>query len=180
MKSARYGLILLILFFTALSSTSVRSENDSETALQTPDLGTIIVESGSLEWDMKGKTIVFDEEVIAQGEGWTMECDKLFVYLNDGSAEDGSQDADRIDRIIAKGKVKIIRPDGEGTAEEALYDLIEQKVVLTGQPVFKRGNESLAGSKIILFKDKEHLKVEGPIRAVLHPKSEEGALSSGQ
>ncbi len=178
MKSARYGLILLMLFLTALSSPSVQSENDSDTALRTPDLGAIIIESGSLEWDMKEKTIVFDEEVVVQGEDWTIECDKLFVYLSDGFAENGSQDVDRIDRIVAKGKVKIIRPDGEGMAEEAAYDLIEQKVVLIGQPVFKRGNESLAGSKITLFKD--HVKVEGPVRAVLHPESEEGALSSGQ
>ena len=180
MKSARYGLVLLMLFLIALLSPSVRSENDSGTALQTPDLGGIIVESGSLEWDMKKKTMVFDEGVVAQGEDLTIECDRVFVYLNEGSAEDGSQDVDRIERIVAKGKVKIIRPDGEGTAEEAAYDLIEQKLVLTGQPVFKRGNDSLAGSKITLFKDEGHVKVEGPVRAVLHPKSEEGALSSGQ
>ena len=177
MKSARYGLILLMLFLTALSSPSVRSENDSDTALQTRDFGDIIIESGSLEWDMKENTMVFDEGVVARGEDLTIECDRVFVYLNKGSAENGSQDADR---IVAKGKVKIIRPDGEGMAEEAAYDLIEQKLVLTGQPVFKRGNDSLAGSKIILYKDKEHVKVEGPVRAVLHTKSEEGALSSGQ
>ena len=177
MKSARYGLIPLILFLIALSSPSVRSENDSDTALQTRDFGDIIIESGSLEWDMKENTMVFDEGVVARGEDLTIECDRVFVYLNEGSAENGSQDADR---IVAKGKVKIIRPDGEGMAEEAAYDLIEQKLVLTGQPVFKRGNDSLAGSKIILYKDKEHVKVEGPVRAVLHTKSEEGALSSGQ
>jgi lipopolysaccharide transport protein LptA len=126
---------------------------------------------------MKEKTIVFDEEVVARGEDLTIECNKAFVYLNEGSAEN---DLPEVNRIVAKGKVKIIRPDGEGTAEEAVYDLIEQKLVLTGQAVFKQGNDSLAGSKITLFKNEEHVKVEGPVKAVLHPKSEEGTLSSGQ
>ena len=181
MKSARYGLIPLILVLIALLSPSVRSENDSDTALQTRNFGDIIIESGSLEWDMKEKTMVFDGGVVAQGEDLTIECDRVFVYLNEGSSENGSEDPDRIERIVAKGKVKIIRPDGEGMAEEAVYDVIEQKVDLIGQPaVFKRGSDSLTGSKITLFKDKEYVKVEGPVKAVLHPKSEEGALSSGQ
>ncbi len=179
MKSVRYGLILLMLFLTVLSSPSIWSENDSDTALQTPDFGAITIESGSLEWDMKEKTMVFDEGVVARGEELTIECNKAFVYLNDGSAENGSQP--EVNRVVAKGKVKIIRPDGEGMAEEAVYDVTEQKVDLIGQPaVFKRGNDSLKGSKITLFKDKEHVKVEGPVKVVIHPKSEEGALISGQ
>ena len=181
MKSARYGLILLMLFLTALSSPSVRSENDADTASQTRDLGVITIKCGGpLEWDMKENTMVFEGGVVAQGKDLTIECDRVFVYFNEGFAEDASQDVDKIDKVVAKGKVKIIRPDGEGLAEEAAYYTNEQKVVLTGQPVFKRGNDSLAGSKITLFKDKGNVKVEGPVRAVLHTNSEEGALSSGQ
>jgi lipopolysaccharide export system protein LptA len=91
-----------------------------------------------------------------------------------------SEDADvRIDRIVATGKVKISRPDGAfAMADKLVYYENGEKVVLTGKPVVKQGNDFVEGSRITLYLKEERSVVEGSekekVRAVLHPRSEKG------
>ena len=60
-------------------------------------------------------------------------------------------------------------------AEKAVYYQNDEKVVLTGKPVVKRGNDFVEGSKITLFLKEKRSIVEGAedkkARAVLIPRS---------
>jgi lipopolysaccharide export system protein LptA len=108
----------------------------------------------------------------------TIICEKLIVYYLDESAnkESGKTDV-RIDKIVATGKVKISRPDGTlAMSEKAVYYENDEKVVLTGRPVVKQGNDFVEGSRITLYLKEKRSIVEGSekekVRAVLHPRSE--------
>lgn len=163
MMVLRGGLTLLVLFLGAVLPATVCPEDVSNTALQTADLGDIIIESRSFEWRIKEKTLIFAKEVTARREDLTIECDKIHVYYSE------SQNGDvNFDRILATGNVKVTRPDGGlGQAEEALLEPNEGKVVMTGQPVFKQGKNSLEGSRITFYGNEDHIILEGPVRAIL-------------
>jgi lipopolysaccharide export system protein LptA len=61
-------------------------------------------------------------------------------------------------------------------SEKAVYYENDEKVVLTGSPVVKQGNDFVEGSKITLYLKEKRSTVEGSekekVRAVLHPRSE--------
>jgi len=72
--------------------------------------------------------------------------------------------------------VKIIRPDGSSaTAEQATYYQAQEKVVLTGKPVVKQGNDFVEGSSITLLLRENRSIVKGSkgkkAKAVLTPRS---------
>ena len=136
------GVYFLMFFLGTVLPATVCPKDVSNTALQTAELGEMTIESRSFEWRIKEKAVVFADEVTARGEDLTIECDKILVYYSE--SESGDVD---YERILATGNVKITRADGlSGTAEEAVYDLVEKTVVMTGQPEFKRGKNSWRGS----------------------------------
>jgi lipopolysaccharide transport protein LptA len=269
MMVLRGGLTLLVLFFGAVLPATVLSEDVSNTALKTADLGDMIVESQSFEWRIKEKAVVFTREVTARREDLTIGCDKitfyysesqngdvdydrilatgnvriafygnedhtipegparairedealfidsesfemdnnerLFVfsgdvelrreditmncekmigYYSEKSTEEGPENSEsvigNIDRIIATEGVRMARADGlSGTAEKAVYDFAEEKVVMTGEPVFKQGKNSWRGSSLT-YHLREEVITGTDGKAVLHQKNEEGVLAGGQ
>ena len=170
----RSSLFYLVFFLSAVLPVTVCPEEGSDAALQTTDLGDIVIESRSFEWIIKEKTVVFDEDVTAQREDLTIKCDTIRVYYNE--SENGDVD---YDRILATGNVRITRADGlSGTAEKAVYDFAEETIVLTGQPVFKKGQDSWEGSSLT-YDLRKDIITGTDVRAVLHEKNEKGILTGG-
>jgi lipopolysaccharide export system protein LptA len=178
MRGLSYMGIFPMLFFglllPAIGQTQVSLQEDAQKA----DAGAIVIKSQSLELDNKKRIVVFSGQVDAKREDMTINCEKMIVYYLDQSAEKESGKADvKIDKIVATGKVKISRPDGAlAMSEKAVYYENEEKVVLTGRPVVKQGNDFVEGSRITLYLREERSIVEGSekekVRAVLHPRSE--------
>ncbi|MBN1832258.1 MAG: hypothetical protein JW896_09120 [Deltaproteobacteria bacterium] len=165
----------LIFFLGTVLPASVSSEDGSDTAVRTTDLGQVIIESQAFEWRIKEKTVVFSDDVTARREDLTIECDKIRVYYNESENGDVTYD-----RILATGNVRITRADGlSGTAEKAVFDFIEETVTMTGQPAFRRGKDSYKGSSLIY-----HLKDESvtgtDVKVVLYQKNEEGVSTGGR
>jgi lipopolysaccharide export system protein LptA len=178
MRGISYRGIFLMLFFAlllpAIGQTQVSFQEDAQKA----DAGAIVIKSQSLELDNQKRMVVFSGQVDAKREDMTINCDKMIVYYIDQSSEKESGKTDvRIDKIVATGKVKISRPDGAlAMSEKAVYYENDEKVVLTGGPVVKQGNDFVEGSRITLYLKEERSIVEGSekekVRAVLHPRSE--------
>ena len=85
----------------------------------------------------------------------------------------------KIDKIVATGDVRITRPDGGlATADTASYYHDDEKLVLTGNPRVKQGNDFVEGAKISLFIRENRSIVEGSkdkkVKAVYYPTSEKG------
>lgn len=171
------GILLIILFnllFPATGQTQVSQKEESQKA----DASAIVIKSQSLEVDNRKRIVVFSGQVDAKKEDMTINCEKMIVYYMDQPAEKESEKTDvRIDKIVATGKVKISRPDGAlAMSEKAVYYENDEKVVLTGRPVVKQGNDFVEGSRITLYLKEKRSTVEGSekekVRAVLHPRSE--------
>ncbi|MGD8229806.1 MAG: lipopolysaccharide transport periplasmic protein LptA [Desulfobacteraceae bacterium] len=167
-------MLFFALVLPAIGQTQVGLQEDAKRA----GAETIVIKSESLELDNQKRTVVFSGQVDAKREDMTINCEKMTVYYVDQSAEKESGKTDvRIDKIVATGSVKISRPDGAlAMSEKAVYYENEEKVVLTGRPVVKQGNDFVEGSRITLYLKEERSIVEGSekekVRAVLHPRSE--------
>jgi len=164
-----------MFFLGTVLPATVCPEDGSDAALQTTDLGDIVIESDSWKWRIKQKTVVFSGNVTAQSEDLTIECDEIHVYYNESESGDLEYES-----ILATGNVRITRADGlSGTAEKAVYDFVQEKVVMTGQPVFKQGKDSWSGSSLT-YHLREEVITGTDVRAALHQKNEEGVLAGGQ
>lgn len=174
MKFLKYTfpfIFLLILFYPALL-LSETSQNKTKKV----DGNQITVRSNSLEVDNKKRIVTFSENVEAKTPDFTIHCQKMLVhYFDKSSLQYSGKEEIEIDKIIATGDVKINRSEGGvATAEKAVYYRNDEKVILTGNPMVRQGNDFLEGSKITLFLKEKRSIVEGSenrkIRAVLFPK----------
>jgi lipopolysaccharide export system protein LptA len=139
---------------------------------------SIVINSNRLEVDNQRKIVTFSGDVDAKRDDFTMTCQKMVLYYIEEAAEAASEKQEmRIDRIVATGKVNITRAEGgSASAEEATYYQEEEKIVLTGNPVVKQGDDFVEGSTITLFLKEDRSIVEGSkgkrARAVLSQGSE--------
>ncbi|MBN1104262.1 MAG: hypothetical protein JXL84_12670 [Deltaproteobacteria bacterium] len=136
-----------------------------------------VIRSNSLEIDNRKKVVSFLGEVEAKRSDMVIKCRKMLVHYRDKGGE-GAPDKSgfRIERIVASGDVKIDRADGgSATADEVVYYEEEEKLVLSGKPVVKQGEDFVEGSVITLYLKEDRSVVEGSgdrkARAVLAPKS---------
>jgi len=136
-----------------------------------------VIKSNSLEIDNDKKTVTFRGNVDARNDDWVMNCNEMIlIYSEQREKADADAEKLRVDRIVAKGAVRIMRPlGGEAAAEEAVYYQAEERVVLTGKPIVRQGEDFVEGSRITLFLRDNRSIVEGSeenkVRAVIAPRS---------
>lgn len=180
----RYRRVASLLFLTALPfcaalTTAIAAEPVQKKGI--PSGGTpVVIRSDSLEIDNKKRVVLFTGSVEAQKEDMLIKCQRMVVYYKDRGTEKRAEGAEnegmRIDRIVAKGEVRIDRSDGgSATADEAVYYEDEEKLVLQGKPMVKQGGDTVEGSVITLFLREDRSVVEGggdqKVRAVLAPRN---------
>jgi lipopolysaccharide export system protein LptA len=124
---------------------------------------SILIKSNSLEVDNKKRVVTFTGNVDARRGDLIINCEKMFVYYSGTMTDDTSQKSDiKIEKIVANGGVRISRPSGGlATAEEAVYYQQDEKVILTGNPTVKQGEDVVEGSTITLYLREERSIVEG-------------------
>ncbi|UCB49212.1 MAG: lipopolysaccharide transport periplasmic protein LptA [Deltaproteobacteria bacterium] len=170
--------IFLVIFYSLLFAAPGQTEESPQEGGQKAGAGPIVIKSQSLEVDNQKRIVIFTGQVDARRDDMTINCEKMIVYYIDQSANKESEKTGvRIDKIVASGKVKISRPDGAlAMAEKGVYYESDEKVVLTGRPVVKQGDDFVEGSRITLYLKEKRSIVEGSekekVRAVLHPRSE--------
>ena len=137
----------------------------------------LVIKSNTLEIDNEKRIVTFMGNVDARKDDWIMNCDRLILYYNEQVGKDKTENQKlRVDKIVAKGSVQVRRTlGGEASAEEATYYEADEKVVLTGKPVVKQGDDFVEGTKITLFLKENRSVVEGSaenkVRAVIAPRS---------
>ena len=170
----------MIVLFTlwGLNSSLVWGEAVEKKALETKP-SPIVINSKTLEVDNTSKIVTFTGEVDAKKDDMTIECDKMLVYYERLESQ-GKKDSfnTKIDKIVATGQVRIRQQEGAtATAEKAVYFQDDEKLVLTGRPVVKQGNDFVEGDRITLFLKENRSVVEGSdkkkVRATIFPKTTE-------
>ncbi|MFC1884300.1 LptA/OstA family protein [Thermodesulfobacteriota bacterium] len=136
----------------------------------------IVIDSKVLEVDNIKKIVTFSGGVRAVRGDFTIECRKMEVFyegLSDGKKTNDTKA--RIKEIVASGKVKVLRAQGGmATAEKGVFYESEDKVVLTGNPLIKRGGDSVQGDRITIFLKEDRSVVEGRAKAIINPNENKG------
>lgn len=139
----------------------------------------MVINSKTLEADDRKKQVIFAGDVKAERDDFTVFCQKLVVlYKKDEEKKKGTEVSASIDKIIATGHVKIIRSEGGvATGEKAIYYQNDEKLVLTGKPMVKQGEDFVEGDVITLFLKEDRSIVESAqdkkVKAVIFPKQGE-------
>ena len=167
-------IILCLITPSVLLSESKTKQNAG------PERTPIVINADSLEVDDTKKVVTFTGHVDARENDLIMTCEKLLLYYTDKPTDSGSEDAGiKIDKIVATGDVKVIRPDGGvAVAEQAIYYQSDEKIILTGNPKVKQGQDFVEGAKITVFIRENRSIVEGSkdkkVKAVFYPRGDMG------
>jgi lipopolysaccharide transport protein LptA len=100
----------------------------------------------------------------------------MVVYYGETTKGSAQKESMKIEKIVAKGDVRITRQSGLATADEATYYWDDERVVLTGKPVVQQGDDFVEGTVVTLLLKENKSLVEGSedtrVRAVISPRSE--------
>lgn len=165
--------LLVIGFFPAALGQTGAKTGLKESGDSTP----IVIHSKTLEVDDGKKIVTFTGDVHATKDDFVMDCRKMFVYyVSLPDKEKKGNLADRIERIVATGQVKVSRKTGGvALAEKAVYYPENERIVLTGDPSVVQGKDSVKGDKITIYLKQNRSIVESSgtdrAQAVIFPKT---------
>lgn len=132
-----------------IKSVNSNIEANSIKTQETDDAGSkdkmVITCDGPLEVDYDKNIAIFINNVKVERPDSTIYSDKMDVFfIPSGKGEKESKEASgvsnssfmgtSIDKIIAKGNVKIVRGANLSYSDEAIYTASDKKIVLTGRP----------------------------------------------
>jgi lipopolysaccharide export system protein LptA len=102
------------------------------------------------------KTAVFSGNVVASQGGRTIYAEQVTIYYREdgkalGQPSASAKDSNSIEKITAKGNVKVIEGERMATGDDAVFDQDAQKITMTGNAVLKEGKNIIKGSKVVIF-----------------------------
>ncbi|MDP1762169.1 MAG: LptA/OstA family protein [Deltaproteobacteria bacterium] len=156
------------------------------------------ITAARLEADKIKGIIMFSGQVKAVHGDSTLYADQLWIYLETkpeppkGAAKPppekaeqsplGDMGGEQIDRIVAKGNVRMVQEDRVATGDEAIYYQDRDEVVLTGNPQLWRAENTLKGERIIFNLATKKVLVESSpqrrVEALLYSQGASGGKAS--
>lgn len=163
MKKGLIFFIFNILFLGMISLCTCSGQSAEETS-------PTVIDAERLEIDLNQNMASFIGKVKAVHEQGVLECQELQVIFEKSTGQ--------INKLVAKGKVKISQDNNTGLCEEAIYEFIpKRKITLTGNPQLTRGKEKFSGESIIFLVDEQRIIIKDKVKGVVFPqKSKEGDL----
>ena len=156
------------------------------------------ITAARLEADKMKGIIIFSGQVKAIHGDATLYSDQLWIYLETKPEQPkraakpppekaeqsplGEMGAEEIDRIVAKGNVRLVQEDRVGTGDEAIYYKKRDEVVLLGNPQVWQAENTLKGERIIfnlktnkvLVESSPHRRVEALLYSKETPEGKAG------
>ncbi|MCX5714340.1 MAG: hypothetical protein NT033_05935, partial [Candidatus Omnitrophica bacterium] len=125
-------------------TVKINSTPDPKQAMDMLAMNQIIITcDGPLEVDYQHNVATFNNNVTADKGDAVIYCDSMDIYFNN-TKDKGAPKTDKpqstvlsgnkIDKILAKGNVKIVKGQNVSFSDEALYTAVDQKIVLKGKP----------------------------------------------
>ena len=96
----------------------------------------VITCDGPLEVDYSKNIASFNDNVKVERTDLVIYSDRMDIYfvVDNKSAKTAKSMANSIDRIVARGNVRIVRGDNISYSQEAVYMAQDKKIVLSGRP----------------------------------------------
>ncbi len=155
------GLLLGSAF--VLSPKANAASPEGLLSIDTQSQEPITITSDKAELDNQEHTAIYRDNVVVTRGDVTLYSDEIKTWFDDQSK--------RIKQIKATGGVRLVQADVVITAAAATYFDKEQKIVLTGKPMCKKGDNVLTGSGITYFLDTGKIVVENA-KSTLQPKTD--------
>jgi len=157
----RFLFILLLVIFYGSCVVAEEANGKSE-GPEIERVPTVITCSGPLNVDYNNNIAILNYDVFVEDKYGNIRADKIKLIFN--------KDKKKIERIEAFGNVEINQEDKIATCEEAVFIMESRIVVLTGDPVVKRGTDTVAGEKITFYIDENRMVCEPGAKLIIFPK----------
>lgn len=177
-------ILSLLLVWLVLSPLSLAAEEAAaKKGIRVDSNQPIRIVSDRLEAFSEKKMVVFSGNAVAVQGDRTIHADRLILFyrkadrdpdrpekVEKGGEEKGPGD---IERVEAKGHVRVIQGARVVTGEEAVFYQEEQRVVMTGNAVMREGANVIRGQKIVVFLNENRGVVEADpnkrVTATIYP-----------
>jgi lipopolysaccharide export system protein LptA len=130
----------------------------------------IVINSDHLEGDNKRNTVIFTGNVVAKRGDVSIYSDSISIIYDEINKD--------VTEVIAEGNVRIDMKSREATGQKAVFVNSEEKIILTGNPKVKEGDNIIKGGKIILFLGEDRGIVEADehtrVRATINIENNRG------
>jgi len=113
-----------------------------------------VITSRQLDFDYPKRTAVFEGDVVVTDVRVVIKSDQMTALFSTNNQPE---------MITAVGNVTIDQEDRKATCERATYSVKSGLLVLTGNPVVRRGQEVMSGSRIIFSRDDDKVKCENAV-----------------
>jgi len=161
------------------SSNADAAERSGDKARSLKGNGPIEIVSDRLDAYNDEKLVVFSGNVVAIQTDKTIRANQLYVYYKKKKEDKSGKDlktnteAGDLDRIEAKGNVRMTQGEKIVTGESGIFYSDEQKIIMTGNPVLKEGDNIIKGDKIVVLLDEDRGVVESSkekrVTATIYP-----------
>lgn len=150
--------ICLGLFFSLACVGDIISFAAEKKTNRPADTSTINIQSDFLEADTKKRSIEFYGNVNAKTDDFELTCERLWIHPK--AKGQGLEKDWEIEKVVAQGKVVIKRSAGEVIeAEKAVYNLSNGVIEITGNPLLRKGPDSIRGQRIEVYVKENKVKV---------------------
>ena len=122
----------------------INQQGQDKLAPLDPKNKIIITCDGPLEIDYEKNIAVFENNVKVERPDSVIYSDKMdvfFIPAKESKGKDKKEDAlsgtmagSKIDKIVARGNVKVVRGENTSFSQEAVYSAKDQKLILSGRP----------------------------------------------
>ena len=175
-------IFLFVLFFLLFTAGFLWAQTGFDQKNMFRKNEPIEIVSDRMEAFNEKKMVVFSGNAEATQGDIKLRTDRLSIYYKDTDPKKekaGKQNigtSGQMDRIEAKGHVKITQKQMSATGDEAIYYQETAQIIMTGNPVLQDGNNTIKGCRIIIFINENRGKVEqcgtgssGRVTAIIHP-----------
>ena len=128
------------------------------------------VTADRLEVSRKERRAIYTGNVVATSTDLTVTADRMEF--------DFDEKMEAVERMVAIGNVQVSRSDGtRAVSQQAIYDVLQERVVLEGRAVVWRRGNMVSGMRITLFITEDREIVQGDeterVTVVVYPKQQQ-------
>lgn len=173
----RYALLFgaLILFsFSASFTASAQVSGDAFSGFSSNSNSPIAIDADELEvLDEEAKAVFSGNVEIRQGAS-LIRTSRLVVHYVRGASENGATGANDIDRLVLSGGLVATSDNNTATADNGVYMVKSENVILNGNVVVSQGESIAKGCKLVANLRTNIAKLEacgGRVRSIFKPGS---------